>query len=303
MHKITPHLWFDKEARQAAEFYVSLFERSRVTNVTMLHGTPSGSVDVVSFELAGQPFMAISAGPLFTFNPSVSFLVSCGTKEEVDALWKKLSERGTALMELGSYPFSERYGWLQDRYGLSWQLMFAGGHEIRQKIRPMLMFVGKVCGKAEEAIRFYVSLFQDAKVGNILRYGPNEAPDKAGTLKYASFALQGQDFAAIDSARGHEFAFNEAISFIVSCDTQEDIDYYWEKLSAVPAAEQCGWLKDKYGLSWQVAPAAMHKMLQTADAEQMARVTKAFLPMKKFDLAELQRAYEGRETRQPVSRG
>jgi predicted 3-demethylubiquinone-9 3-methyltransferase (glyoxalase superfamily) len=303
MHKITPHLWFDKEARQAAEFYVSLFERSRITSISMLHDTPSGSVDVVSFELAGQPFMAISAGPLFTFNPSVSFLVSCRTKEEVDALWKKLSERGTALMELGSYPFSERYGWLQDRYGLSWQLMFAGGREISQKIVPTLMFVGKVCGKAEEAIRFYVSLFRDAKVGNILRYGPNEAPDKAGTVKHASFTLQGQDFAAMDSAHGHEFAFNEAISFIVFCDTQQDIDDNWEKLSAVPAAEQCGWLKDKYGLSWQVTPAAMHKMLQTADAEQMARVTKAFLPMKKFDLAELQRAYEGRETRQPVSRG
>ena len=206
-------------------------------------------------------------------------------------------------MELGAYPFSERFGWMQDRYGLSWQLILAAGHEIRQKITPTLMFVGKVCGKAEEAIRFYASVFRDAKVGNIRRYGANEAPDKAGTVKHASFTLEGQEFAAMDSAHPHGFAFNEAISFMVSCDTQQDIDYYWDKLSAVPEAEQCGWLKDKYGLSWQVTPAAMDKMLQTADAGQMARVTKAFLAMKKFDLAELQRAYEGHETRQPVPRG
>ena len=94
MQKITPHLWFDKEAREAAEFYVSLFPGSRVTDVTKLTGTPSGDCDLVSFDLAGQPFMAISAGPLFKFNPSVSFHAKCGTKEEVDALWEKLSPGG-----------------------------------------------------------------------------------------------------------------------------------------------------------------------------------------------------------------
>lgn len=294
MRKITPHLWFDKEAKQAAESYVALFENSRITNVATLHDTPSGSVDVVSFELSGQAFMAISAGPLFKFNPSVSFLVACHTKQEVDTLWKKLSDGGMVLMELGAYPFSERYGWLQDRYGLSWQLMFVGGREVRQKITPTLMFVGKVCGKAEDAIRFYVSVFRNAKVGNILRYGQGEAPDKPGTVKHAAFTLEGQEFAAMDSARAHDFAFNEAISFMVYCDTQEDINYYWEKLSAVPEAEQCGWLKDKYGLSWQIVPVAMDEMMRSDDAVKIARVTKAFLRMKKFDIAELERAYEGR---------
>lgn len=114
MRKIALHLWFDKEAKRASELYVSLFENSRITNMSTLQDTPSGSVDVVSFELSGQAFMAISAGPLFKFNPSVSFLVACQTKQEVDALWKKLSDGGAALMDLDAYPFSERYGWLQD---------------------------------------------------------------------------------------------------------------------------------------------------------------------------------------------
>jgi predicted 3-demethylubiquinone-9 3-methyltransferase (glyoxalase superfamily) len=151
--KIVPHLWYDKEAKEAAEFYVSIFPNSKVTNITTLHDTPSGDADIVSFELAGQPFMAISAGPLFKFN--------------------------------------------------------------------------------------------------------------------------------------------ESISFMVYCETQDEIDSYWEKLSAVPESEQCGWLKDKYGLSWQIVPVQMDEMLQTGTEDQVARVTQAFLPMKKLDIAALKQAYEG----------
>lgn len=153
-NKIIPHLWFDKEAREAANFYCSIFPDSGITSITTLHNTPSGDCDVVSFTLSGQPFMAISAGPLFKFN--------------------------------------------------------------------------------------------------------------------------------------------ESISFMVYCETQEELDYYWEKLSAVPEAEQCGWLKDKYGLSWQIVPTIMDSMMEDQDPERLARVTQAFLKMKKFDLAALQRAYEGR---------
>ncbi len=151
--KITPHLWYATQAKEAAEFYCSIFPNSRITNISTIRDTPSGDCDIVSFELAGQPFMAISAGPVFQFN--------------------------------------------------------------------------------------------------------------------------------------------EAVSFLVSCESQEEIDYYWEKLSAVPEAEQCGWLKDKFGLSWQISPSAMDAMLQTSDPEQLDRVTQAFLKMKKFDLAELQRVYAG----------
>lgn len=251
-------------------------------------------MDVVSFELWGREFIAISAGPVFKFNPSVSFLVTCETKDEVDAIWEKLSEAGTVLMELGAYPFSEKYGWVQDKYGLSWQIAFFGGSDVRQKITPVIMFVGGVYGKAEEAVNFWTWVFREANVENILRYGKGEEPDREGTVKYAAFSLLDQEFGAMDSAYAHPFAFNEAISFMVHCDTQEEIDYYWQSLSADPEAEQCGWLKDKYGLSWQIVPSSMDEMLRGDDQEKTARVTQAFLKMKKLDIAELERAAGGK---------
>ena len=302
MQKITPHLWLNKEAKEAAEFYASLIPNSKVKNVTTLRDTPAGDCDVVSFELGGQPFMAISAGPLFTFNPSVSFQVKCETKADVDEIWESLSEGGRILMPLGAYPFSERYGWVEDKYRLSWQLILAGEGARGQRITPVLMFVGNVCGKTEEAIQFYTSVFRNSpsgaqtetatKAAVLARYGKGEEPDREGAVKYASFTLLGQELGAMDSAREHNFAFNEAISFIVPCDTQEEIDYFWQRLSADPNAGQCGWLKDNYGLSWQITPTIMSEMLSGGDSERIARVTQAFLKMKKFDIEVLRRAYE-----------
>jgi predicted 3-demethylubiquinone-9 3-methyltransferase (glyoxalase superfamily) len=292
MEKITPHLWFDTQAREAGDFYASTFDNSRVKSVTTLDGTPSGSIDIVDVEICGRGFTLLSAGPLFKFNPSISFLVACETKEEVDALWRNLSSGGTQMMELGAYPFSERYGWVQDRYGLSWQVMFANGRAIEQKITPTLMFTGPQSGKTEEAIGFYASVFRDASVRGINRYGSGEEPDTEGTARFAQFQLEGQQFAAMDSARTHGFAFNEAISLQVHCDTQEEIDYYWERLSADPRAEQCGWLKDKYGLSWQIVPTAMGEMLASKDKKKLAAVTAAFLKMKKFDVEKLKQVYD-----------
>lgn len=272
MQKITPNLWFDQEAKEAAQFYTSVFKGSRINSVVTLHNTLSGSVDTVEIELFGQEFILISAGPLFKFNPSISFLVAFESKDEVELYWQMLSEGGRALMELGEYPFSERYGWIEDRYGLSWQVMFRRGQEIGQRITPTLMFVGKQWGKAEEAINFYARVFHSAMVGDIDRYGQGEEPDRAGTVRHASFVLEGQEFAAMDSALVHDFAFNEAISFMVHCETQEEIDYYWGKLSADPEAEQCGWLKDKYGLSWQIVPTALDEMLK---GEELAAIQPA----------------------------
>jgi len=300
VQKISPHLWFDKEAKEAAEFYCSVFPNSKVTNISTLHDTPSGDVDTVSFELWGQKFMAISAGPLFKFNPSVSFFVNFDPSREenaskkLDAVWEKLSEGGTALMPLDKYPFSERYGWIEDKYGLSWQLILTDPEgDPRPPIVPSLLFVGDVSGQAEEAINFYLSVFKNSKQGLIARYPKGMEPDQEGTLMFADFMLENQWFAAMDSAHEHQFNFNEAISFMVYSDTQAEIDEYWEKLSAVPEAEQCGWLKDKFGVSWQIVPTAMDEMMSQGTPEQMARVTETFLKMKKFDLAELKRAYKG----------
>jgi predicted 3-demethylubiquinone-9 3-methyltransferase (glyoxalase superfamily) len=214
-------------------------------------------------------------------------------KDEVDAIWEKLSAGGKVLMPLDAYPFSERYGWIEDTYGLSWQVIYAGNTEIQQKITPVLMFVGTVCGKTEEAVTFYTSVFHHANTFFLTRYGQGEELDQEGTVQYVAFTLEGMEFGSMDSARDHHFAFNEAISFLVPCETQAEIDYYWEKLSADPKAEQCGWLKDKFGLSWQIWPTAIGEMMKNGTREQIDRITQAFLPMKKFDLATLQRAYEG----------
>jgi predicted 3-demethylubiquinone-9 3-methyltransferase (glyoxalase superfamily) len=245
--------------------------------------------------------MGISAGPQFKFNPSVSFILNFDSSRDpearnnLDTLWERLSQGGTALMPLDKYPFSERFGWVQDKYGLSWQLILSNPEgEERPFIVPSLMFVGDVAGRAEEAINFYLSVFKNSRMGALIRYGAGQEPDQEGTVMFADFMLEGQWFAATNSAHEHKFAFNEAISFLVSCDTQEEIDTYWERLSAVPEAEQCGWLKDKFGVSWQVSPSALGEMLTNGTREQIDRVTQAFLPMKKFDIAELQRAYEGK---------
>ncbi len=298
--KIVPHLWFDKEAKEAAEFYTSIFPNSKITNVTTFHDTPSGDSESVSFELFGQKFSAISAGPYFKFNPSMSLMVHFDPSQQKDVkgkmteIWSKLSEGGTELMPLDQYPFSEQYGWIQDKYGLSWQLILTNQEaERKPPLVPSLLFVGDQYGNAEEAIHFYTSTFKSAKQGAIARYPKGMEPDKEGTIMYADFSLENQWFVAMDSAHEHKFSFNEAISFMVYCDTQEEIDYHWDKLSAVPEAEQCGWLKDQFGISWQIVPSEMDEMMSKGTPEQLERVTKAFLKMKKFDLAELRKAYEG----------
>jgi len=306
MQKITPHLWFDKEAREAAEFYASVFPDSKINDISAIKDTPSGDCDIVSFQVWGQSFMSISAGPLFKINPSVSFIVNFdplffkgqngpdkeAARKKLDTVWDSLSEGGTVLMPIDKYPFSERYGWIQDRFGVSWQLMLSDPvGEPRPSIVPSMLFVGENAGRAEKAINFYVDVFHDAKVGVLYRYGPNQAPDKEGTIMYADFMLENGWFAAMDSAQKHQFNFNEAISFRVHCDTQQEIDYYWGKLSAVPQAEQCGWLKDRFGLSWQIVPSKMNEMMRDREPKRVARVTEAFLKMKKFDLAELEKAY------------
>ncbi len=293
MQKIVPHLWYDTQAKEAALFYASVFPNSKVTRVTKLHDTPSGTAHLVSARLWGQEFMLISAGPYFRFTPAVSFMVSCTTKAQANAVWRKLSKGGHVLMPLGEYPFSPWFGWVADKYGLTWQIMLAGTVPSKQRITPAFMFVGKNYGMAEAAIRYYAALFKASNVGTITHYPKNDPMGKPGTVKFASFRLEGNHFAAMDSPGNHPFTFNEAVSFIIRCKTQSEIDYYWKKLSAVPAAEQCGWLKDKYGVSWQVVPALMDELLQSKDAAQVARVTQAFLKMKKFDVAALKKAAKG----------
>ncbi len=289
MQKIVPHLWFDKEAVTAAKFYTSSIANSKMLGTSVIKDTPSGDCQTANFILGGVEFMAISAGPYFKLNPSISFFVNFdpskdkNAKESLNTLWAKLSEGGKILMALDKYPFSEWYGFVEDRYGVSWQLILTNpsGDE-RPQIIPSLLFVGEKYGKAEEAVNFYLSVFKDSKLGSMVKTG-NE-------VMFSDFKLGDLWVAAMDGKGDHKFDFNEAVSLIVKCEDQEEIDYFWEKLSAVPEAEQCGWLKDKFGVSWQITPKILGELMGSGDQAKTQRVTEAFLKMKKFDIAKLEEA-------------
>lgn len=272
---IYPCLWFDGKAKEAAEFYCSVFNDSVITDQNPI---------VVIFESAGQKFMCLNGGPQFTFTPSISFFVVCETEAEIDKAWTSLLEGGSVLMPLDKYEWSAKYGWLQDRFGVNWQLSFGKLEDVGQKFAPVFMFTGDQNGKAEQAFQFYTSVFDNSSIRGVLRYNKGEN-EVEGAVKHAQFNLGKQVFMAMDSSLPHHFNFSEAISFVVDCETQEEIDYYWDKLSAVPEAEQCGWLKDQFGVSWQIVPNILGKLM--SDPSKSERVIQAFLQMKKFEIDKL----------------
>jgi predicted 3-demethylubiquinone-9 3-methyltransferase (glyoxalase superfamily) len=184
-------------------------------------------------------------------------------------------------MKLDNYHWSEKYGWIQDKYGLSWQLNLTS---TPQKLTPFLMFDGKQLGKGKEAIDFYTYIFPNSEIENIVFYGP-ENPGAKGMIVHSAFSLSGEQFMVMDSGFPKNINFNEAVSYMVYCDTQQEIDYFWEKLTDGGQESQCGWLKDKFGVSWQVAPAILPELLR--NPEQANRVIEAFMPMKKFDIEKI----------------
>ncbi len=259
MHRISliPRLRFDQEALEAARFYASVFPDSKVIDPDLPADT-----GVVRFELGGQPFQAVNAGLPSSFNPSVSFMVNFDpsrmddARGKLDAAWGKLSEGGKALMPIDKYFFSERYGWIQDRYGISWQLILTSPEgEPRPLVMPSLMFIEHNNGKAEEARNFYTSVFRNARKGALERYGKEPMPDMEGLVMFSDFRLGDTWFVAMDSGHMHGFNFNEAVSFLVECEDPSEVDAMRQKLSAAPKGEPHGWVKDKFGLSWQVGAA------------------------------------------------
>lgn len=295
MQKIVPFLWFNDNAEEAAHFYTSIFKHGKVGHVVRYDAEsahaarmPEGSVMTVAFELCGLQFVGLNGGPIFSFTPALSFFVSCETEKEIDDLWKNLRDGGTVMMELQAYPWNDKYGWCSDKYGLSWQMSLA---TTKQTITPSFLFTGKLYGKAEEAMNFYMSLFDDSKVNMIARNGPENTTEKEGTIQYASFTLAKQHFNIMEGSTG-DHAYTPAMSLVVNCESQKEIDHFWNALSAVKEAEQCGWLVDKYGVSWQIVPAQWQKMLQ-GDPAKAARAMKEILKMKKLDMEAIKRAYEG----------
>ncbi len=294
MATITPNLWFDHDAAEAVAFYASVFPDGRIGTTSYypaeglldFQQSLAGQELTIDFELGGQAFTAINAGPEFRFNPSLSFMVNVDPARDGDArahldeLWEALLDGGEALMPLDAYPFSPHFGWVQDRFGLSWQLILTDpAGEPRPFILPTLMFSEQNTNRAREALDYYTGVFDDSELATIATYEQASGPAAAGSVMFADFTLAGHWFAAMDAAADHGFSFNESVSFSVACADQAEIDRYWAALSRVPEAEQCGWCKDQFGLSWQIVPAEMASLMSRPGAFE------AMLAMRKIEIA------------------
>jgi predicted 3-demethylubiquinone-9 3-methyltransferase (glyoxalase superfamily) len=277
-HNIYPCLWFDGNAKEAATFYCTVFNNSTIT-------TDNGMV--VMFELEGKKIMGLNGGPMFTINPAISFFVTCETHEEIENSWRKLIDGGTTMMPLDKYPWAEKFGFVKDKFGMTWQLILQTTNTNNQKIMCSLLFVGEQFGKAEAAMKYYTSIFSNSAIENLKLYEAGK-PAPEGNVEFGQFNLGNEKFVAMDGFGNHTFQFNEALSFVVECDSQEEIDNYWNKLTEGGSESQCGWLKDRYGVSWQIIPSILSTLM--SDAEKRARVMQAFLKMKKFDIETLLKA-------------
>lgn len=268
--KIIPALWFDHQAYEAFSFYTDIFPQSKIVTQT-----PS----VVETELFDQKFIGINGGPIFQPNPSISFTIILEEKELIQQIWNKLENEGKALMPLQRYEFSELYGWVEDRYGFSWQLFYAdrSGYGER-RILPSLMFCGAQQGRCEPALNFYQDLFPDFESNMLVRYPDGEF---SGQVMYSQFDFRGTTLTAMDSGIVQDFSFNEAVSLTILCDDQQEIDYFWDRLTADGQESNCGWCKDPFGVSWQVVPQEIAELLGHPQAMER------FQRMKKINIQEL----------------
>ncbi len=290
-------MWFVEGAKDVASFYISLFGKgSAMVWKQLLRNTRSGEYEVVLFDLCGFKLLAFSGGPYFKMNPSISFIARCKTTEEVERVWKGLSSKGNIIMPLKKHLAGIKFGQVRDRFGITWQVVQIESREEEwPKIVPALQFCGKQHGNAKAAGDHYLSVFKDSKRGRLEQYKMPEHHPGSDPVIYSDFRLENVWIAAIDSGFHIHSKFNEAVSFIIRCDTQEEIDYYWKNLSVLPEAEYRGWLKDRFGVSWQILPVRLEEMVLRGTPKQREHVANALGLMKKVDIAELEKVYKENE--------
>lgn len=283
--RITPHIWCHGNAEEVGAFYASVFPNTRwkfesrypETGLLDFQEPFAGRPLTVSVDIGGYRLMLINAGDEFTPGPSLSFMLNfdpfmfggdeTAARASLGNIWRELAEGGKELMPLGEYPFSKRYGWVQDRFGVNWQLMLTDpAGDPRPFVIPALMFDGKAQGSAAHAADTYVALFAGtpggAEVGHRMPYGEPTGKASAEALAFGEFRIGDQWFMASDNGSGVDFGFDPGVSLEVTCDDQAEIDRLWEALSSEPHAEQCGWAQDRFGVSWQIVPADMERLLQ-----------------------------------------
>lgn len=273
---ITPCLWFNGRAREAAEFYTRFLPDTKITAQTQL---------VTEIEISGHRFTLLDGGPIFQPNPSISFSYQIDSIDEINRIWEAFKEGSTILMDLDKYPWSEKYGWLNDKFGISWQFIVGDFQQFGQKVIPALLFTQDKYGRAEEAINFYSSVFKNPKIDGIFRYEANAAPEEEGKIAHSQIEINGQKFQLLESKQSHQFTFSEGVSLMIHCDTQEEIDYYWDKLTEGGEESMCGWLKDKFGVSWQVVPDILLELMN--DPSRADKAMKAFMNMRKLIIKEI----------------
>lgn len=278
-NSIYPCLTLKGKVAEAADFYINAFGDGKILQTSPF---------VIQIQLGGQKFMLLNDGPRSKPNASISFMVIIETEEEVEKYWNSLTEEGEVLMALDTYDWSPKYGWVQDKYGVSWQLYLGDNKAGLQKISPTLMFTGDKAGRAAEAVRFYTSIFPQSFITGIMNYSEGEG-DKTEFVKHAQFTVNDYVLMAMDSSGEHGFTFNDAISIVVECDTQAEIDAYWNQLTSNGGYEvACGWLTDKYGISWQIIPKVLGRLM--TDPERGQNVMAALMKMKKLIIADLESA-------------
>jgi len=277
-NSIYPCLTIRGKIAEAADFYLDTFGDGQIN---------SSNPIVITLTLSGQLFMLLGDGPTSTPNPSISFMVLSEDEKETEAYYNKLIDGGSTLMPLDKYPWSPKYAWVQDKFGVSWQLYTGAKNDTNQKFCPTLMFTGDKAGKAEEAVHFYTGLFHDSELQGILKY--SEGEDNTNYVKHSQFKIKQFVTMAMDSSADHGFGFVDAISLVVNCRDQAEIDRYWDGLIAGGGREvACGWLVDKYGVSWQIVPDKLGKWM--SDPEKFQRVLNALMKMKKLIYSELENA-------------
>lgn len=296
MQKIVPNLWFQGNAAEGVEFYEHALPNTRVVDSSNypteglldFQKDFAGELLTAVLEIEGYQVLLINAGEEFKPNSAISFLLNFdpsrddNAKASLQGVWDRLSQGGNVLMPLQEYPFSKYYGWVQDRYGVSWQLMLTNPEgEPRPFVTPSLMFGGQAQNRANEAVDYYIATFSDSALGNFVPYGQATGPATADSVMYSDFTLDGEWFSAMDSGVQQDFSFTPGVSLMVNCKDQQEIDRLWEALSVVPDAEQCGWCMDQFGVSWQIVPANMEDLMKQPGAfERM-------LQMKKLSIAGL----------------
>ena len=284
-NNIFPCLWFNGDGKEAADFYCEIF------NGKITADTPV----VLNIELFGQKLMFLNAGPQFEKNASISFTILCETEDEVQQYWNNLIKNGIILMDLAEYPWSKKYGWVRDQFGVTWQI-YLGESKGDQRIIPTLMFIHQNNGQAKKAIEFYTSIFPNSKVGGILKYGEgvgNENHEIAENVQHADFEIDHYTMFCMDNSHDHQFDFNEGISMVVMTDDQIQTDHLWNSVLLDGGRESmCGWLKDQFGVSWQIVPKRLLELMNDFDQPQKAqKVVEAMMGMQKIVISDLENAY------------